>query len=183
MVQLAASTVRGTSISRLQTLQQSYFRAVIPLREKLAKIEAVEAEQRRRVQANFPMTVTDFRAVRDKPHQLHICQFLMLEDTVGDKGELTSKRDAIMTAYQWAWRQVAPLCEEYAKDVSASFHQASSTRDTSIPGRLQGGSTRNCKKHTTCRGPTQGETLIAGCDTAFHPHRVDIARLSNVYIL
>lgn len=118
MVQLAASTFRGTSVSRLQTLQQSYLRAVIPLREKLAKVEATEAEQRRRSRANFPMTVTDFRAIRDKPHQLHICQFLMLEDTIQDKGELTSKRDAIMTTYRWAWRQVTPLCEEYTKDVS-----------------------------------------------------------------
>ncbi|KAF9648471.1 hypothetical protein BDM02DRAFT_3187128 [Thelephora ganbajun] len=113
---LAASTVRGTSISRLQTLQQSYLRAVIPLWEKLAKAESLEAEQRRRTQANFPMTVTDFRAIQDKSHQLHICQFLMLEDTVRDKGELTSKRDHMMTMYQWAWRQVTPLCEEYAKN-------------------------------------------------------------------
>lgn len=113
---LAASTFRGTSISRLQTLQQSYLRAVIPLREKLAKIEANEAEQRRRAQANFPMTVTDFLAIRDKAHQLHICQFLMLEDTTPDKGELTRKRDPIMDKYRWAWRQVTPLCEEYAKN-------------------------------------------------------------------
>jgi len=91
---------------------------MIPLREKLAKVEATEAEQRRRAQANFPMTVTDFRAVRDKSHHLHICRFLMLEDTVTDKGELKNKRDAIMTKYQWAWRQVTPLCEEYVKDVS-----------------------------------------------------------------
>lgn len=113
---LAASTFRGTSISRVQTLQQSYLRAAIPLREKLAKLEATEAEQRRRVQANFPMTVTDFLAIRDKAHQLHICRFLMLEDTAPDKGELTSKRDTIMSKYQWAWRQVTPLCEEYAKN-------------------------------------------------------------------
>ena len=118
MVQLAASTFRGSGVSRLQALQQSYLRAVIPLREKLAKVEAIEAEQRRRAQANFPTTVTDFRAVRDQSHQLHICQFLMLEDTIRDKGELKSKRDTIMTKYQWAWRQVTPLCEEYAKDVS-----------------------------------------------------------------
>lgn len=92
---------------------------MIPLREKLAKVEAAEAEQVRRARANFPMTVTDFRAIRDKTHKFHVCRFLMLEDGVGDKGELTSKRDAIMTKYQWAWRQVTPLCEEYAKDVSA----------------------------------------------------------------
>jgi hypothetical protein len=129
--QLAASTFRGTSISRSQTLQQSYLRAVIPLREKLAKVEANEAEQRRRAQAIFPMTVTDFLAVRDKIHQYHICQFLMLEDTTPDKGELKSKRDLIMTKYQWAWRQVTPLCEEYAKNVSHRYQQANSTcRDT-----------------------------------------------------
>lgn len=91
---------------------------MIPLREKLTKVEATEAEQRRRARANFPMTVTDFLAIRDKAHQLHICQFLMLEDTVRDKGELAGKRDGIMSAYQWAWRQVTPLCEEYAKNVS-----------------------------------------------------------------
>lgn len=113
---LATSTFRGTSISQLQTLQQTYLRAVIPLREKLWKVEATEAEQRRRIQANFPMTVTDFLAIRDKAHQLHICRFLMLEDTTVDKGELTGKRDAIMSKYQWAWRQVTPLCEEYAKN-------------------------------------------------------------------
>lgn len=103
---------------------------MIPLREKLAKVEANEAEQRRRAQANFPMTVTDFLAIRDKIHQHHICQFLMLEDTTPDKGELKNKRDVIMTKYQWAWRQVTPLCEEYTKNVSPCYQQASPTRDT-----------------------------------------------------
>lgn len=93
-----------------------------PLREKLVEVEANEAKQRRRAQANFPMTVTDFLAIRDKSHQLHVCQFLMLEDTVPDKGELTSKREPIMTKYRWVWRQVTPLCEEYSKNVSPRFH-------------------------------------------------------------
>jgi hypothetical protein len=137
-LQLAALTFRGTSVSRLQALQQSYLRAVLPLREKLVKIQAKEAEQRRRAQAIFPMTVTDFLAVRDKSHQLHICQFLMLDDAVPDKIELRSKRDAIMTTYQWVWRQVTPLCEEYAKNVSNYFQRASPTRNVEIPGRLQG---------------------------------------------
>ena len=88
------------------------------MREKLVKIRAIEAEQRRRSHANFPMTVTDFLAIRDKQHQLHICRFLMLADTIQDKDELRSKRDDIMTTYQWVWRQVTPLCEEYAKNVS-----------------------------------------------------------------
>ena len=128
-LQLAASTLRGTSISRVQALQQSYLRAVVPLREKLAKIRAIEAEQRRRSQANFPMTVTDFLAIRDKSHQLHICQFLMLEDTIRDKDELRSKRDTTMTTYRWVWRQVTPLCEEYAKNVSICSLRANSAHD------------------------------------------------------
>jgi hypothetical protein len=102
---------------------------VIPLREKLARVEAIEAEQRRRAHANFPMTVTDFLAIRDKSHQLHVCQFLMLEDTIPDKGELTSKRDPIMTKYQWVWRQVTPLCEEYAKNVSRRLQRANPARN------------------------------------------------------
>jgi len=69
------------------------------------------------------MTVTDFRAIQDKSHQLHICRFLMLEDTIRDNGELRSKREPIMTDYRWAWRQVTPLCEEYAKNVSTRPHQ------------------------------------------------------------
>lgn len=125
--QLAASTYPGTSISRLQTLQQSYLRTVIPLREKLAKVEANEAEQRRLLLSNFPMTVTDFLAIRDKAHQLHVCQFLMLEDTTPDKGELKSKREPTMSTYGWAWRQVTPLCEEYSKNVSPRFQRASHT--------------------------------------------------------
>ena len=113
----------------MQALQQSYLHAVTPLREKLDKVEAAEAEQRRTAQANFPTTVTAFLAIRDKSHQLHICQFLMLEDTIPDKGELRSKREPIMTAYQWNWRQVIPLCEEYAKNVSIYSHQANFTRN------------------------------------------------------
>lgn len=76
------------------------------------------------------MTVTDFLAIRDKSHQLHVCQFLMLEDSTTDKGELTSKRDPIMTKYQWVWRQVTPLCEEYAKNVSPRYQQMNPTRET-----------------------------------------------------
>lgn len=95
---------------------------MIPLREKLVKVQKIEAEQRRRAWANFPMTIMDFRAIQDKSHQLHICQFLILEDTTRDKGELTSKRDPFMSEYQWAWRQVTPLCEAYAKNVSTGFH-------------------------------------------------------------
>lgn len=144
----------------MQTLQQSYLRAVIPLREKLVKVEASEAEQRRRAQANFPMTVTDFLAIRDKAHQLQICQFLMLEDTAADKGELTSKRDPIMTRYQWAWRQVTPLCEEYVKNVSARFQRVNLARNKQILGRLQERRAQNCKKHPACCGPTHTESLM-----------------------
>jgi len=75
------------------------------------------------------MTVTDFLAIRDISHQLHICQFLMLEDTIRDKDELRSKRDTMMSKYQWVWRQVTPLCEEYAKNVSACSQQANPIRD------------------------------------------------------
>jgi len=97
---------------------------VVPLWEKQAKARLTEAEQRRRSQAKFPMTVTDFLAIRDIPHQLHICQFLMLEDTIRDKDELRNKRDVTMSKYQWVWRQVTPLCEEYAKNVSTRSQQA-----------------------------------------------------------
>lgn len=130
---------------------------MIPLREKLAKVEATEAEQRRRAQAIFPMTVTDLLAIRDKVHQLHICQFLMLEDTIRDKGELTNARDAIMTKYQWAWRQVTPLCEEYVKNVSTQISDERTGRayhGRSLGG-LEEGRTGNGEKHpSTCSGPT-----------------------------
>ena len=97
---------------------------MVPLWEKQAKIQKIETEQRRRSYSKFPMTVTDFLAIRDISHQLHICQFLMLEDTFRDKDELRSKRDAMMSKYQWVWRQVTPLCDEYAKNVSFRSRQA-----------------------------------------------------------
>ena len=126
-LQLAASTFRGTSISRLQALQLSYLRAMVPLWAKLSKIRVIEDEQRRRSQADFPTTVTAFLAIRDKSHQLHICHFFMLEDTITDKDELRSRRDKMMTEYQWVWRRVTPLCEEYAKNVSICSRQENFT--------------------------------------------------------
>ncbi|OSD05282.1 hypothetical protein PYCCODRAFT_1457322 [Trametes coccinea BRFM310] len=62
-----------------------------------------EAEQQRR-DRQFPSSIDDFHAIRNKDVQIRIARFLVADD---------SKRDQMMTSFNWAWRQVAPLVNDY----------------------------------------------------------------------
>ena len=64
------------------------------------------------------MSVAQYRLIRDKQIQLRITKFLVLEDEDPENTPLIrAKRDEVMSQFGWAWKQVTPLCGEYAKNV------------------------------------------------------------------
>lgn len=70
--------------------------------------EAQEEEARKRREAQFPLSIEDFRAkVKDVQHRA--ARFLVLEDG--------TRQEKMLAEYGWAWRQVKPLQEEMAKNV------------------------------------------------------------------
>jgi len=100
-----------------ETIRYSHFQTILPLQKKLALIKSQEAAEQRRIDSQFPMSVSEYRAIRDKQVQLRIGGFLMLEDEYpGNSSLVRVKRDQVMSKFGWAWMQVTPLCEEYSKN-------------------------------------------------------------------
>ncbi|KAI9062648.1 hypothetical protein FKP32DRAFT_1593308 [Trametes sanguinea] len=71
--------------------------------ERKACQQREELEQQRR-DRQFPNNVDDFHAIRNKDVQLRIARFLVADE---------STKDRMMGTFNWVWRQVAPLIEEY----------------------------------------------------------------------
>jgi hypothetical protein len=96
--------MRYTHLRRLQTLYQK--RAEIEAAQR--QQEAQEEEARIRQEAQFPVSIEDFRR-RSKDVQHRAARFLVLSDD--------ARQEKMLTEFGWAWRQVRPLQEEMANNV------------------------------------------------------------------
>ncbi|KAI0358299.1 hypothetical protein OH77DRAFT_1502727 [Trametes cingulata] len=81
-----------------------------------------EAEQRRRDQ-QFPGSIADFHAIRNKDSQVRIARFLTSNDIM---------RERMMDEFKWVWRQVAPLVNEYNRTDSFKMEVQALLRDIEV---------------------------------------------------
>lgn len=65
--------------------------------------------------AQFPASVAEYRALRERDARVRVARFLALP--ADDK----QARERTMAEFGWVYRQVRPLEEEYTRDVSAPF--------------------------------------------------------------
>ncbi|KDQ50148.1 hypothetical protein JAAARDRAFT_142389 [Jaapia argillacea MUCL 33604] len=105
------SLLRYTHLSTLLPLQSELHNLTAAERSAQVLRAAQEVEERRIRDAQFPMSVDEYRAMRSKEVQLRVARFLVLcnaEHNVRMMGQ-----EKMMGEFGWAWRQVSPLCDEY----------------------------------------------------------------------
>jgi hypothetical protein len=88
-------------------LNYSYHQELMYLRQKRKHLRAREEETRRREDAQFPQDVADWRT-KSRDVRLRVARFLDGDNT---------RKEKMLSEYNWAWRQIMPLKEEYSKNV------------------------------------------------------------------
>lgn len=112
-----------------ETMRYFHLQTILPLQQKLASLKATEAAEKKRVEAAFPPSISEYRSIRDKQTQLRIARFLMIEDEYkGNENMVRSERDQVMSKFGWAWLQVTPLCQDYTRNVSFFLFSSSPRR-------------------------------------------------------
>ena len=96
----------------IAVLNHSYHNVLLPLYKRRAELEAREEEERKRREADFPLTKEEF-AAKERGVRQRAVVFLTTTDMVG--------KEKMLSEYGWAWRQVKPLMEIFEKDVSYIF--------------------------------------------------------------
>lgn len=81
---------------------------ILPLQRKLAMAEKREEEDRRRREAEFPLSISQYNSIRNKDVQLRIARFLTAD---------SATQNRMMDKYGWAWRQTEPLQNDYKHNV------------------------------------------------------------------
>ncbi|CDO69792.1 hypothetical protein BN946_scf184766.g37 [Trametes cinnabarina] len=104
----------------LDRLNHAYAYNMIELvRQRNAHRLREETEQQRR-DRQFPASIDDFHAIRNKDVQVRVARFLTGDDAM---------RERMMSDYGWAWRQVAPLVEQYNLTQSFKYEVQTLLRD------------------------------------------------------
>ena len=93
----------------IAVLNHSYHSILLPLYQRRAELEAREEEERKRREADFPLTKEEF-ATKGRDVGRRAVVFLTTTDTAA--------KEKMLSEYGWAWRQVRPLMEVFEKDVS-----------------------------------------------------------------
>ena len=94
-----------------ETLRYAYLSTVTPLRKQQKNLEEMEAELERKRAQMFPNSKEDFKT-KSNDIKIRAARFLCADH---------AKQEKMLTEYQWAWRQVKPLQDVFAKDVSSGY--------------------------------------------------------------
>ena len=91
----------------IAVLNHSYHSILLSLYQRRAELEAGEEEERKRREADFPLT-------KGRDVRRRATVFLTTTDMAA--------KEKMLSEYGWAWRQVRPLMEVFEKDVSFSCY-------------------------------------------------------------
>ena len=86
------------------------FNALGARRWELRAREELAQKQR---DAFFPKNVAEYHAITSRAVQMRVARFLLSE---------RGTQERMLSEFGWAWRQVTPLVEEYASNVSRVGH-------------------------------------------------------------
>ena len=89
-------------------IRYTYISQLLALEKKRIEVEVREEEIRKRRAQLFPINSDDFKG-KAKDIQLRAARFLVADSV---------KQEKMMSEFNWAWRQVQPLKDIFAKDVS-----------------------------------------------------------------
>ena len=91
-----------------EQIRYTYISQLLALEKKRTEVEVREEEIRKRRAQLFPISSDDFKG-KAKDIQLRAARFLVADSV---------KQEKMMSEFNWAWRQVQPLKDIFAKDVS-----------------------------------------------------------------
>ncbi|KII87098.1 hypothetical protein PLICRDRAFT_112494 [Plicaturopsis crispa FD-325 SS-3] len=111
----------------LARIRRAHLQTTLPLHRQRAHLRAAEEERRKRLDARFPKSITEYYDIWNKDVQLRIARFL-LADRV--------RQETMMSEFGWAWRQVEPLLGEMQKNVSTVCDSCPNPRDSDKLARL-----------------------------------------------
>ncbi|OSX64091.1 hypothetical protein POSPLADRAFT_1054708 [Postia placenta MAD-698-R-SB12] len=97
----------------------AYLSTLKNLTRQHAGLTREEEDRRRRADAQFPASLAEYRTIRSKDTQLRIARFLTADNTA---------RDKMMDEFQWVWRQVKPLIDEYESNTDFKLEVQASMR-------------------------------------------------------
>ncbi|KAI0630745.1 hypothetical protein C8Q77DRAFT_1231983 [Trametes polyzona] len=104
----------------LDRLNYAHMNSILPIiKDRNVRRLREEHEQRRR-DMQFPTSIDEFHAIRNRDVQLRVARFLVANDSV---------RERMMDEFKWAWRQVVPLLGEYNKIESFQTEVQTMLRD------------------------------------------------------
>lgn len=99
-------------------LRYAHLKALLPLQGRGRKITELLTENQRKQDAKFPQTIEEFRNMRTGSTQIGVARFLTL-DATNDQNK--QARENMLDHFNWAWRQVETLQNEYNNNVSSSI--------------------------------------------------------------
>ncbi|TBU36917.1 hypothetical protein BD309DRAFT_995375 [Dichomitus squalens] len=108
----------------------AHLTGLYPLMKQYNILRGVEEERQKQRDKQFPSSIAEFRATRNKDVQLRFARFL----TSGDIA-----RERMNHEYGWAWRQVMPLIndynqnEEFQKEIQALLQSLSKEVESRDP--------------------------------------------------
>lgn len=91
-----------------EAARYTYLSQFLALVKQQNEIEIREEEMRKRREQMFPTSSEEFHG-KAKDIQLRAARFLVADAV---------KQEKMMTEFNWAWRQVKPLKDDFIKDVS-----------------------------------------------------------------
>jgi hypothetical protein len=98
-------------------VRYAHLQTLLPLQKRRAEIVKRQEDIQRQRDAKFPLTVDEYRNIRNTTTQLRVATFLAAEANA--QGHAIQEK--AMKDYGWVWRQVKPLKDEFANNVSLLF--------------------------------------------------------------
>ncbi|KAF8799214.1 hypothetical protein BYT27DRAFT_7121448 [Phlegmacium glaucopus] len=94
-----------------EAIRYTYISQLLALVKQRNEVETRQEEIRKRREQMFPISFDDFKG-KAKDIQLRAARFLVAD---------SAKQEKMISEFNWAWRQVQPLKDIFAKDVNISF--------------------------------------------------------------
>ncbi|EPQ56551.1 hypothetical protein GLOTRDRAFT_138252 [Gloeophyllum trabeum ATCC 11539] len=96
--------------------QYSHLQTITPLQQRRTELEKEELERRQRLDRQFPSSIGEYHAISNKDVRLRIARFLFAFERQHQSPAHNHQKEKMMNEFGWAFRQVKPLCDEYAKN-------------------------------------------------------------------
>ncbi|THH17838.1 hypothetical protein EW146_g3044 [Bondarzewia mesenterica] len=120
----ASRRITNTSFeNEVSQMRSAHLKALAPLLQRKAELEAQDQLARRKKDAMFPQSVEEYRRIWNKDVQVRVARFL----TSNQPQQLK-----MLDEYNWAWSQVQPLINAFKSDAGFKAEIEKRARDVEV---------------------------------------------------